>query len=79
MVEEIPKTPCETPQATVLTESTFRLFEGLLRPDRIGCSLDEGLDFHDVIIIQLPGEVRHSLRNEWPVEHNVLQVGDGLS
>src|SRR5882757_11179469 len=49
-----------------------------LRPDRVGGTLDEGLNLDHVLVVQLAGEVRHALIAERSLEHDVLQVRDGL-
>jgi hypothetical protein len=33
----------------------------LLRPNRVGGALNEGLDFHHVLVFQLAGEIRSLL------------------
>ena len=46
----------------------------LLRTHRVGGALDEGLDLHDILVLQLAGEVGHAATLEGPVEDDVLQV-----
>src|SRR6516225_2700555 len=48
----------------------------LLGPDRVGGALDEGLDLDHVLLLQLAGEVGHSLVAERSVEYDLLQIDD---
>src|SRR5262249_18957137 len=49
-----------------------------LRPDRVRRALNEGLQLRDVLFLQPAGEIRHALVAERSLEHEVLQVDDGL-
>src|SRR6266403_4017483 len=60
----------------LLLRFLLRVF--FLRPYRVRGALNEGLDFHDVLVLQLPGEIRHALILEGTVEDYVLQVRNHL-
>src|ERR1700730_5357954 len=62
----------------MLLTKEIRMFVSLFRSNRIRDALDEGLDFHDVIVLQLAGEVGHPLPDKWSFKHDILEVGDHL-
>jgi hypothetical protein len=49
------------------------------RSDRVGSSLDEGLDLCDIFIFQLTCKVRHAPITERSLEHDILEIGDLFS
>src|SRR5258708_5866101 len=54
------------------------LLRFLVRAHCVRRALNEGLDLHHVLVLQLAGEVRHALIAERTFEDKVLQVIDGL-
>src|ERR1700761_2765919 len=50
----------------------------LLWTHGVGRALDEGLDLHHVVVLQLAGEVRHATILERTIEDDVLEVCDLL-